>query len=293
MKGSGAQQLMNYNVVKVLNNNSVLCQDKSGEQIILMSKGIGFGKKTGDALQPGGENQKIFYILDSRPNLKKLDAFRCDEESMQHLTQQIVDEAEKRLHIKNSNLYSVLLDHITFAIECLQMGLPIENPFISEISVLYREEFEVAQLAAGIIKERTGVEIGEEEAGFIALHLYSARQNKHIRTTMKNTRVYNEILNVVSESTQNRLDLTAQEVSSFLLCMEQFIQLELQKQPIHMPFMQEIRQQLTFCWQIAEKIASLVKRELEVSLSEDSKAFLAVELHKIFQMQSISEHPKL
>lgn len=51
-------------------------------------------------------------------------------------------------------------------------------------------EFEVAEIAAKLIRREVDVDIGEPEKGFIALHLYSARRNKHINTAMKNARFY-------------------------------------------------------------------------------------------------------
>lgn len=274
---------MGFRVVKVLNNNAVLSQDETGAQIVLMSKGVGFGKKAGDEVDGTGEDRKVFYILDSGRNVSKLKEFACEEGRVEEVTREIVEIAEKRLHIENDNLYGALLDHVTFAIECLQMGLPIDNPFVSEISILYREEYDVAQVAAGIIRERIHVEIGEAETGFIALHLYSARRNKHIAAAMKNTRVYSEILSLISDRAGRRLDSSSQEVKSFLLSLDGLIQnASLHREPSMLLKMQ-VKFVIRPCWETALLVAKLVERDLGVRLGEDSAAFLAVDIHRLIQ----------
>lgn len=50
-------------VVKVLNNSLVLALDEEGQEVILMGKGIGFGKATGSALRKE-EVEKVFVLKD-------------------------------------------------------------------------------------------------------------------------------------------------------------------------------------------------------------------------------------
>lgn len=275
---------MGYQVVKVLNNNSVLAQSSEGNQVVLMSKGVGYGKKTGDPIRDGGEDQKTFYILDSSQNVSKLKKLGMEQGSVELVTREIVEIAKKRLGLENENLYGALLDHITFAIECLQMGLPIDNPFVGEISILYREEYETAQIAAAVIKERLSVEIGEAETGFIALHLCSARRNKHIRTAIKNTRVFSEILNMVSRYAGKSIDSSSAMATSFLLSLNQLIQSAAAGRQASMKLKNQVRFGIPHDWNAAEEITGYIARELNVSLGEDAVAFLAVDIHKLVQM---------
>ena len=58
-----------YCILKILNNNALLAKEKdSGSERILLGKGIGFGKKAGDRIDPrrnpgvytGGKRRKQF-----------------------------------------------------------------------------------------------------------------------------------------------------------------------------------------------------------------------------------------
>lgn len=275
---------MNYQLVKVFNSNAVLARDENKNQVVLMSKGIGFGKHIGELIKDYGEDQKIFYILDDSVNSLKMKQLDFEVKKVEQVTREIIEVARERLQIDNDNLYAVLVDHITFAVECLHMGLPIDNPFCGEIAILYSQEYETAQIAAEIIKERIGVEIGDGETGFIALHLYSARKNKHIRTAMKNTRVYSEILTKVGNSMGKRLDNTRAPAKSFLLSIHCLIRLAAHHNPITMNLKQQVKLSMSNSYITALQVAALVEKEMDIQLSEDAVAFIAVDIEKLKQL---------
>lgn len=51
-------------IVKIINNNTVCAVDEKGKERIVSGKGIGFGKKRGEAIDPA-QIQKIYMITDS------------------------------------------------------------------------------------------------------------------------------------------------------------------------------------------------------------------------------------
>ncbi|MBW7571585.1 PRD domain-containing protein [Caproiciproducens faecalis] len=275
---------MNYKVAKILNSNAVLAQDEEENQVVLMSKGIGFGKKVGERLHDDAEDRKIFYIHDDSVNSAKLKQIDSQVQQVEEVTREIVEVARERLHIDNSKLYGALLDHITFAVECLHMGLPIDNPFCGEIAILYSQEYETAQIAAEIIKERIGVEIGDGETGFIALHLYSARKNRHIRAAMKSTRVYSEILNMVGRTIGKELDNTHAPAKSFLLSLHCLVTLTMNHNPIVMKLNQQVKLSLLDSYKVALRVSKMIFEEMDVQLSEDAISFIAVDIEKLKQL---------
>lgn len=188
---------MHYKVLKVYNNNVVLAEEPGGKQIVLIGKGVGFGARKGDLINGDDPDNKVFSILDESVNPSEIKRLNYDIEKVEKVTQEIVEIAREKLDITNDKLYDALYDHIAFAIERLKMGLPIDNPFIGEIAIMCSREFEVAEIAAKLIRREVDVDIGEPEKGFIALHLYSARRNKHINTAMKNARFYKQAVLVV------------------------------------------------------------------------------------------------
>lgn len=276
---------MNYKAVKVFNNNVVLAEQEDGKQVVLISKGVGFGIKKGEIIPESGDDKKVFYILDDSVNPGDIKRLSYDIEKVEDVTQKIVDIARAKLHIKSDKLYDALYDHISFAIERLKMGLPIENPFIGEIAIMCGREYEVAESAAALIKQYIDVDIGDAEKGFIALHLYSARQGRHINTAMKSARVYNDALNLVGRRYGRSFDANSAICKSFLMSLNQLVNTAAKQKALELPIKNQVRGYMPDEYRLACEISALLKKDIGAELSDDAKAFLAVNICNLVQMQ--------
>lgn len=104
-------------IEKVYNNNVVLAKSDDLSEIIVMGKGIGFQKKTGDTFDESLV-EKTFVIKenDSANQLKAIYQDLPQEES--DAIFKIIQEAETRLnHAFQANVYLALADHIHYAIQ--------------------------------------------------------------------------------------------------------------------------------------------------------------------------------
>lgn len=159
-----------YIINKTLNNNVVIAT-KNDLKYILVGKGIGFAKKENDIINDENSIEKIFVSLDVFSN-KDID------EAILGVTQEIIAIAENDLGENlNSRIHVGLTDHIHFAIKRIYDGINITNPFLSQTKALYEEEYNIAAKAVELIRERIGVDIPEDEIGFIALHIRASRPN--------------------------------------------------------------------------------------------------------------------
>ncbi|MEG1429210.1 MAG: PRD domain-containing protein [Hydrogenoanaerobacterium sp.] len=274
---------MSYKAIKVFNNNVVLADEEDGKQVVLISKGVGFGIKRGEIITADGDDKKVFYILDDNVSTADIKRFSYDIEKVADVTHQIVDLAREKLHITSDKLYDALYDHISFAIERLKMGLPIENPFIGEIAIMCTREYEVAETAAALIKQSIDVDIGDAEKGFIALHLYSARRGRHINTAMQSARVYNDAVKLVEKHYGRKFDTNSSVCKSFLMSLNQLVNTSA-KNLVQMPIKQYVRGCMPDEFRLASAIAALLKNEVGTELSDDAKAFLAVDISKLLQL---------
>ena len=276
---------MNYIIEKVFNNNVVLALDMvSDKQVVLMSKGIGYGKKKGDQVSDFGDDKKVFYILDETDktaDIKKLD---YDLDKVRQVTEEIVEIARKDLGIDNDNLYDALLDHITFAIERLRIGLPIENPFIGEINLLYHKEYQVAQKAAEILSDKMDIKINEDEKGFIALHLRSAKKNSHVNAAMKSVRVYKKAVSIISLKFDREIKPQSSACKSFLLSLTRWVYSATAGEKIVMPLKHYLKTSMTRSYEVAKIVAKVIEEEMGTILSDDIICFIAVDIEKLIQM---------
>lgn len=275
---------MDCKIVKVYNNNLVLASDETGQQLVIISKGVGFGRKTGELIHvdKDGEN-KFFYILDDSAGPSQIQQLGQDLEKLSEAVEQIVELAEETLGIQNENLYEALLDHVSFSIQRLKMGLSIENPFVEEISVLYAKEYNLAVQAAEIIQDTIGVHLGEAECGFIALHLYSARKKKPLGFIMKTPRVYSEVLELIGERFETTVETETTSCRALLLSLDWLVRLSAKEEVLKNPLEPEIKNLMPKYLSVADEISDIVEKEMQIVLSSEHKAYLASDIYRFIQ----------
>lgn len=274
---------MSYQIVKIFNNNVILAKQNK-QEMILVSRGIGFGKKKGELIDVDSKTiEKVFHQRDEDGSSKYLKMIPQYKKEVIGVSEEIISEGKKILGPLSPNIHMALVDHITFALDRIHMGLPIENPFTQEIILLYHKEYEVAELAATLLKERLGIDIGDDEKGFIALHLHSAHMNKTIRETMKDTRLFKACLDIVLEETGEKHENNSYMYQGFIPSLKAILNLSRQKKTIKNPLRKEIKNKIKTSYSIAKKIGALVEKETNVTLSEDMMAYIAMDIEKICQ----------
>lgn len=268
---------MDYRVISAMNNNVVLARDpRTDEQVVLMSKGIGFGRKPGDTVSDTGTDRQIFKLWTDGEAPQPLP---MDHSEVEKVVRDVVRLAEEQLGVSNPRLYDALLDHIQFAIDRLRFGLPIENPFTHETAMLYTREFEVATTAVQMIQSRLQVDMGEAEIGFIALHLHSAGANGQIDRSMRSVQLYKQIME----------ELAAAQIGSqadrrtFLQWVFELIELVRRGVALHFPFPRETLGTLKESAALAERVRTLAERSCRLTFSDDAMGFLTLESEKLRQ----------
>lgn len=271
---------MGYEVLKSYNNNVVLAK-QDNKTVVLVSKGIGFGKKPGDIIENTDSIEKVFHEINPQEQPLSIQTAENSYEALESIVDQIVATAQEELGELNDNLQRALNDHIQFAVQRIEMGITIENPFVEEIIALYSEEFKIAGVAALLIKECTGVDIGEEERGFIALHIRSSRNNEHIGETLRKTRLYTNCIELIAKHSGKKIDLKQKANKVFISNLE--LIMESHEKLVVLPplLLKGIQKDLTSTYKIAEQIKVMMETEKRMIYSEAIKGYLVVEIEKL------------
>ena len=161
-------------IQKVLNNNVVIALDENGEETVLMGRGLGFGRRTGDDA-PADLIQKRFTLHAEQLS----DRFQqlLTSIPLPHflLSERIIDRAKRTLSATLSDsIYVTLPDHISAAIERHKQGIELSNPLLWDIRQFYPEEYRAGCAAVDLIREETNIAFPEDEAAFIAMHFVNA-----------------------------------------------------------------------------------------------------------------------
>ena len=167
-------------IKKILNNNVVITINDDHEEIIVMGKGIAYGKRNGDLIDISKVN-KTFELSLKDEQKKMLNMLKDIPIEYMDTSDQIIQKAKKELKVGiDDSLYITLTDHIHTSIERYKEGVILKNQLLMEIKSFYRKEFELGMWA-----------------GFIALHIVCSETDNAIENAYEITAFIKEILEIV------------------------------------------------------------------------------------------------
>lgn len=186
-------------VAKVLNNNVIIAKHPEHDEVVIIGKGIGFNRKSEDLI-PLSAVEKMFILTkpEEQEQYKQL-VPQIDEPLIEVMNEIIHYAAKSGRGSLNEHIHIALTDHIAFAIKRHAQGIVIHNPFLYETRELYPEEYQMAEYAVQTIKKRLGIDLGEDEVGFIALHFHGALTNQHISEVRKYSELVSDLVQMVED----------------------------------------------------------------------------------------------
>ena len=211
-------------IVKILNNNAVICADENGAENIAMGRGIAFGQKTGAVIDEA-KIEKLF-VLKTEEKLNLFQQFIKDippDDIL--LSEKIISHAQKNTSKQfDDSIYITLTDHLSSALERARSGISVTNPLSSAIKSFYPKEFQFGLDAVKIVKDETGVELSVDEAAFFTMHFVTAELGESTPEFNTVLTFVQDIGDIVKENLVNAVDETGTSWQRFLTHLSFFAQ---------------------------------------------------------------------
>lgn len=270
-------------VEKIINNNIVMVTI-DGAEAIITGRGLGFKKKPGDFINET-EIEKIFKIENSKISNKLIELLEDTPEENLFITEKIVQYTEKELDKKLDKLiYILLTDHITLAINRAKESIFLPNPMIWEIKNIYRDEFQIGLKALEIIKESTNVELQEDEAAFIALHIVNASLGEEIYSTMNITILTKDILKIIRNNFKIKLNEESLTYIRLVTHLKFFCQRIFRREQI-IEDDEGLYEVLSIRYEkstkVVEKISKYIKKQFDYQCTKQELIYLILHIEKI------------
>lgn len=271
-------------IAKVINNNVISVLQEDGAELVVMGRGIAFKKKPGDKVDES-RIEKVFALKNKQTsdNFKML--LREVPIELIVIVEEIIDYAKKNLPKKlNENIYVSLTDHVNFAVERHQQGLEIKNALLWEIKQLYKEEFRIGLKTLERIKLKLGIDLPEDEAAFIAIHIVNAEMNEEVGTTMDITKFIHQIINIVKYHFGTEFEEDSLSYLRFITHLKFFAQRVLKGTHYREDYdnlfdlIKEKHREAAFC---AEKIKKFVEKEYNHKLTNEEMLYLTVHIERV------------
>ena len=269
-------------IERVYNNNVVLVKDEqSQKELILTGCGIGFQKKIGQIADESKIEKKfIAEDVSFRNKISKL-AMEVDENVFK-ASFDIIEYAEKLL---NTELYDYIYVALTDNIE-------IKNELLYEIRRIHKQEFEIGLWAINHLNKEFNLNLPEDEAAFIAMHIVNANYNEDTSESFLMTKIVKEILNIIRYFYS--VDFNTNEMNyERLLTHLKFFAKRLIKHESKGNKKNElldiIKVKYEDSYNCAVKIKTFIEEHYEYEVSEDEMLYLTLHINRVIEVIRIEE----
>lgn len=196
-----------YRVSKVLNNNGVIAIEmEENQEYVLLGKGIGFGKKVSQRFEAPSDCTRYSLKNDTERG-SAASLVKSVDPVFLEIANEVLREAERTFGKIDKRILFPLADHISFAVARMKNGEQISNPLTGDIHALFYKEFQVASVLKKILSDRMQVEIGDDEIGYVALHVHSAIEDEKVSVAMQMARTVRECVSIIEAETGKKIDV--------------------------------------------------------------------------------------
>lgn len=271
-------------IKKVLNQNAVLVLDE-GQEKVAVGKGVGFNKTKNDVLS----RQLVERMFVMEPEgLKKLQVLLSQIEDKYFLaSEEIIQHAETVLGEKlNEHINIGLSDHIAFAAENIQNNIIVRNKLLSEIEILYSEEFAIAQWAVEYLTQTLEIPFSYDEAVYIAIHIHSARSGRTDNSkSIREVTIVSEIIHLIEQELAIDIhdDKNSLSYSRLVNHLRLFIHRFQQNQyaVLDEEILEVVKKKYAESYEISKKVQVLLMRNFHYQVPNEELGYLSIHIERL------------
>lgn len=281
------EETVMYVIQKVLNSSVVLVTDEAHNEFVLLGKGIGFGKKSG---QPVDETQvsQIFIPVESIQLQEFVQFIEQVDPNIMELAELIVQFAQQSLQLQlNTAIYYALMDHLQFAVERYHANIVVTNKLYWEIKNYYPKEFEVGEFGLRHLNERFRIHLPEDEAANIAFHIINAQHTKgQSSDSLKAAKLVSDLVNLTRYSLEINFDPTSTNYSRFVTHLKFFADRFLSNQMLtddDDTLFDQVSRQYPDAMKLTYTLHHFIKSTYHRAVTNEELMYLAVHINRLLK----------
>ena len=271
-------------IIKVLNHNALIVHDaQSSRALLLLGKGIGFGRRINEQLEIGkAEGCSVYELQQKTSKGETRDVLRSMDPLYLEISAEIVELAEREFGEIDRNILVPLADHIAFALTRIRSKMNITNPFSNDIRLLYPREYEVALKGRQIILARVHEDINEDEVGYITLHIHSAMGEK-VDEGMLAAVIVNESIQQIEQECGLSIDVNSLSYSRLLTHMKYLMARLRENETLTLDMEEYTKNAFPYSYQVAAHIIERLSQTLNREVPQIETGYLAMHIERVCQ----------
>lgn len=275
--------MVNLLIKKALNNNVLIAEHPSYEEVVLIGKGIGFNRKRGDYID-ADEVEKVFVLKDQKEQTNYLKLISQVDNDMLEVIISAIELIKKKTDaVLNEHIHVSLTDHIVVAASRIANGMVLNNPFLVETKTLYPFEYQIAEEVVALIKEKTGLYLPVGEVGFITLHIHSAVMNKSLTEVNKYSQLVSRLIHLIEEQLHIQIDKESIDymrlVRHLRFTIERVVSGEKVEESENITLL--LKHEYPMCYNLAWKLIKVMQQNLKKTVYEAEAVYLTMHLQRL------------
>lgn len=270
-----------YRVSKVLNHNTVIAVSADDNQeYLIMSKGIGFGRKVTERIQPPGE-AAIYSLKETtkRGSARELAASIAPE--CLEIADIVLKEAEKVFESIDRSILFPMADHIEYAVKRIRNHEAISNPLTDDIRLLFHAEYKVALCIVPVLKNRMGIDIDEDEVGYVALHVHTAIEKEELSQAMQMAQAVRDCVSYVEEVLGKKLNIMSLSYNRLMNHIRYMVARGLTGEEIKVNMNDYMEYKFPREFEMARRVCTQLGKNLRCEFVEAEVGYLAMHLQRV------------
>ncbi|SCP95949.1 PRD domain-containing protein [Anaerobium acetethylicum] len=275
-----------FRVIKALNHNGVMAVDMdNNKEYILLGKGVGFGRKVNERMEVPAD-AKVYLLQQETDRGSSREIVSSIEPEFLEIANAIIIEAEKQFDKIDTGILFPLADHIAFAVKRIRSHSQISNPLTQDIKALFPDEYRVAASGKKIFMEMQGIDISDDEVGYIALHIHSAIEDEKVSQAMQTAAVVRECITMIESEIGREIDIESLSYNRLMSHIKYMTARALKGESIKLDMNEYIRERFPKSFALAETVCKKLGRELKKEFKPVEVGYLAMHIERVFSDES-------
>ena len=272
-------------ILKVLNNNAATTIDpNTNNEMVIMGRGIAFGKKSGDEVDES-KIEKLFTLEGDGGIDKVKNMLKNIPEEVLECSEVIISHCESEFNCKLSDhIYLSLADHIAFSLKRYKDNMMVKNNLLWEIKRIHKKEYNEAVWALNYINSRFDVELPMDEAGFIAFHFINALNNVEVTETLAVTKLVQEITCIIEKTFKLKFkdnDISYDRLITHLKFFAHRLFNNIKIENKEDEFLKLIEKQYNKAYKCAIKIKKFLKKQYDYDVEDAEIVYLSMHIQRV------------
>lgn len=273
-----------YRITKILNHNAVLAavsnSEKEATEYLILGKGIGFGKKIAQSIAIT-EGATVYALQKAADRGDARELVRSIDPDCLEIAGEILDRAQEVFKKVDRNVLIPMADHLAFAVKRIQRNEQIKNPLTQDIMLMFHMEYKVATMVEKMLRERMGLEISEDEIGYIALHIHSATEEANVSRAMKMAQAVRCCVQSVEEALGRPINPMSLSYNRLMNHVKYMIVRIMTGEELKLNMNDYITAKFPETFRMAEEVAAIMEKDLGLKPKDAEIGYLAMHLGRV------------